>query len=209
MSASESKSGANIGLRRTGSPDQTDLSKLRAQFTSTPSPSLDQTLMQNSRFREEEKLRAKFRRESKLRREALAERISLMQDNMATDISRQHEMTLSAFESELRGQMEEELSKLESETLTREEIKLREMHEMRLEREIQNLKDSLEVEQSRKVEEHRVTIITQLESQLSDEHRKRLSFQKERLEIEFNQALQRKNQGAGSDYSERNGVTVP
>ena len=168
MSASESKSGANIGLRRTGSPDQTDLSKLRAQFTSTPSPSLDQTLMQNSRFREEEKLRAKFRRESKLRREALAERISLMQDNMATDISRQHEMTLSAFESELRGQMEEELSKLESETLTREEIKLREMHEMRLEREIQNLKDSLEVEQSRKVEEHRVTIITQLESQLSD-----------------------------------------
>ena len=139
MSASDSKSGAKSGLRRSGSPGQVDLSALRAQFTSTPSPSLDQTLMQNSRFREEEKLRAKLRRESKLRREALAERISLMQDNMATDISRQHEMTLSAFESELRGQMEEELSQLESEALTREEIRLREMHEMRLEREIQSL----------------------------------------------------------------------
>ena len=130
MSASDSKSGAKSGLRRKGSPDQVDLSSLRAQFTSTPSPSLDQTLMQNSRFREEERLRAKLRREGKLRREALAERISLMQDNMATDISRQHEMTLTAFESELRGQMEDELSQLESETLTREEIRLREMHEM-------------------------------------------------------------------------------
>ena len=55
MSASDSKSGAKIGLRRGGSPGQVDLSTLRAQFTSTPSPSLDQTLMQNSRFREEEK----------------------------------------------------------------------------------------------------------------------------------------------------------
>ena len=133
MSASESKSGDKVGLRRGSSSGNIDLSTLRAQFTSTPSPSLDQTLMQNSRFREEEKLRAKLRRESKLRREALAERISLMQDNMATDISRQHEMTLNAFETELRGQMEEELSKLESEALTREEIRLREMHEMRLE----------------------------------------------------------------------------
>ena len=49
----------------------------------------------------------------------------MMQDNMATDISRQHEMTLSAFESELRGQMEEELSKLELSALTREEIRSR------------------------------------------------------------------------------------
>ena len=192
MSASDSKSGEKIGLRRGGSPGQVDLSTLRAQFTSTPSPSLDQTLMQNSRFREEEKLRAKLRRESKLRREALSERISLMQDNMAADISRQHDLSLDAFENELRGQMEAELSKLESETLTREEIRLREMHEMRLEREITTLKEALEVEQSRKVEEHRVTVITQLESQLSDEHRNRLSFQRERLEIEFNQALQRK-----------------
>ena len=118
MSASDSKSGDKVGLRRGSSSGNIDLSTLRAQFTSTPSPSLDQTLMQNSRFREEEKLRAKLRRESKLRREALAERISLMQDNMATDISRQHEMTLNAFETELRGQMEEELSKLESEALT-------------------------------------------------------------------------------------------
>ena len=114
-----------------------------------------------------------------------------MQDNMATDISRQHEMTLSAFESELRGQMEEELSQLESETLTREEIRLREMHEMRLEREIQSLKESLEVEQSRKVEEHRTAVASQLESQLSDEHRRRLSFQRE-IKIQFNQSLQRK-----------------
>ena len=82
MSASDSKSGAKTGLRRGSSSGQVDLSTLRAQFTSTPSPSLDQTLMQNSRFREEEKLRAKLRREGKLRREALAERISLMQDNI-------------------------------------------------------------------------------------------------------------------------------
>ena len=208
MSASDSKSGDKVGLRRGSSSGNVDLSTLRAQFTSTPSPSLDQTLMQNSRFREEEKLRAKLRRESKLRREALAERISLMQDNMATDISRQHEMTLNAFESELRGQMEEELSKLESEALTREEIRLREMHEMRLEREISALKESLEVEQSRKVEDHRTAVISQLESQLSDEHRKRLAFQRERLEIEFNQSLQRKIPRIGSNDSERNGKSI-
>ena len=85
MSSSESKSGVKSSLRRGGDSSQMDLSMLRAQFTSTPSPSLDQTLMQSSRFREEEKLRAKLRRESKLRREALSERISLMQDNMAID----------------------------------------------------------------------------------------------------------------------------
>ena len=54
------------------------------------------------------------------------------------------------------------------------------------------MKESLEVEQSRKVEEHRTAVISQLESQLSDEHRRRLSFQRERLEIQFNQSLQRK-----------------
>ena len=130
MSASESKSTDKTGLRRGSGLAKTDLSTLRAQYTSTPSPSLDQTLMQNSRFREEEKLRAKLRRESKLRREALAEKISLMQDNMAVDISRQHEMTLSAFENDLREKMENELSQLESDTLTREEIRLREMHDI-------------------------------------------------------------------------------
>ena len=154
MSVSESKSGTGTRHRKGGRTGHTDLSSLRAQFTSTPSPSLDQTLMQSSRFREEEKIRAQLRRDNKLRREALAERISLMQDNMATDISRQHEMTLSAFENDLRSEMEEELSLLESETLTREEIRLREMHEMRLEREVQTLKESLEVEQERKIEEH-------------------------------------------------------
>ena len=55
MSASESKSTDKTGLRRGSGLAKTDLSTLRAQYTSTPSPSLDQTLMQNSRFREEEK----------------------------------------------------------------------------------------------------------------------------------------------------------
>ena len=63
MSASESKSTDRTGLRRGSGLAKTDLSTLRAQYTSTPSPSLDQTLMQNSRFREEEKLRAKLRRD--------------------------------------------------------------------------------------------------------------------------------------------------
>ena len=74
MSASESKSTTGRGLRR-GGDSQMDLSALRAQFTSTPAPSLDQTMMQSSRFREEEKIRANLRRESKLRREALHESV--------------------------------------------------------------------------------------------------------------------------------------
>ena len=176
MSVSESKSNAGGGLRRKGDSSQPDLSSL-PQFTSTPSPSLDQTMMQSSRFREEERMRAGLRRDRKLRRQALAERISVMQDNMATDLARQHDMTLDALERELRTQMEDELSHLESEALTREEIRLKEMHEMRLEREIEALRDSLEVEQDRRVEEHRTAVISQLESQLSEEHRRRLSFQ--------------------------------
>lgn len=193
MSVSESKSTTGGGLRRKAADEsQLDLSSLRAQFTSTPSPSLDQTMMQSSRFREEERLRANLRRDSRMRREALAERISIMQDNMASDLSRQHEMTLGALESDLRAQMEDELSQLESETLTREELRLKEMHELRLSREVEALKESLEVEQDRKLEEHRTAVISHLESQLSEEHRRRIAFQREKMEIEFNQALQRR-----------------
>ena len=178
MSVSESKSTTGGGLRRKAADEsQLDLSSLRAQFTSTPSPSLDQTMMQSSRFREEERLRANLRRDSRMRREALAERISIMQDNMASDLSRQHEMTLGALESDLRAQMEDELSQLESETLTREELRLKEMHELRLSREVEALKESLEVEQDRKLEEHRTAVISHLESQLSEEHRRRIAFQ--------------------------------
>ena len=122
MSASESKSGAVEGLRKTDEIGQLDLSTLRAQFTSTPSPSFDQTLMQSSRFRDEERVRANLRRDRKIRRQALAERISVMQDNMASDLSRQHDMTLDALERDLRTEMENELNQMESETLTREEI---------------------------------------------------------------------------------------
>ena len=129
MSASDSKSSNDDNLRKEGKYGNTSLSSLRAQFTSTPSPSLDQTMMQSARFREEERIRAGLRRESKLRKEALVERIAVMQENMATDIARQHEMSLGAFERDLRTQMESEISQLESETLTREEIRIREMHE--------------------------------------------------------------------------------
>jgi len=110
MSVSDSKSGSDRNLRDEGKHDQTSLSSLRAQFTSTPSPSLDQTMMQSARFREEERIRANLRRESKLRKEALVERISVMQENMATDIARQHEMSLSAFERDLRTNLEDEIS---------------------------------------------------------------------------------------------------
>ena len=116
--------GNKVGLRR-GNSSEIYTSQHCAPFTSTPSPSLDQTLIQESHFREEEKLR-KLRR-NKLRREALAERISLMQDSMATDISRQHEMTLNAFESE-RGKWKKSCL-VRISTLTREEIRLREMRD--------------------------------------------------------------------------------
>ena len=164
------------------------MSTLRAQFTSTPSPSFDQTLMQSSRFRDEERVRANLRRDRKIRRQALAERISVMQDNMASDLSRQHDMTLDALERDLRSEMENELNQMESETLTREEMRLKEMNELRMQREIDSLKESLEIEQDRTLEAHRVRIISQLEGQLSEEHRRRIAFQRERMEIEFNQA---------------------
>ena len=121
MSASVSNSGAKSSDIR-GESGHMDLSKLRSQLTSTPSPTLDQTMMKSSRFREEERLRANIRRQAKLRREALAERISVMQDNMASELDTQHQMTLESFERDLRKQMEDELSKLESETLTREAV---------------------------------------------------------------------------------------
>ena len=192
MSVSESKSGAKERLRTGGDSNQPNLSSLRAQFTSTPSPSLDQTMMRSSRFREEERLRADLRRDQKMRRQALAERISVMQDNMAIDLSRHHDMTIGALERDLRDKMVEELSQLESETLTREEIRLKQMHELRLTREVESLKESLDIEQDRKMEEHRLAVITRLEGQLTQEHSQRLAFARERMEIEFNQALQRR-----------------
>ena len=65
MSVSESKSGEIDGVHKAEESGQIDLSSLRAQFTSTPSPSLDQTMAQGSRFREEERLRSNLRRDRK------------------------------------------------------------------------------------------------------------------------------------------------
>jgi hypothetical protein len=192
MSVSDSRSGAKERLRGSADSSQPNLSSLRAQFTSTPSPSLDQTMMRSSRFRDEERLRAGLRRDKKIRRQALTERISVMQDNMAVDLSRHHDMTIGALERDLRSQMEQELSHLESETLTREELRLKEMHELRLTRELESLKESLEIEQGRKMEQHRIAVISRLEGQLSQEHGQRLAFARERMELEFNHALQRR-----------------
>ncbi len=100
---------------RSQSGDGLSLSALRNQMTRAASPTLDSTVQRSARFREEERLRARLRRDRHLRLQAQSERISAMQDVIASELNQQHEMTLAQLERELRQEMEDELAQLEIE----------------------------------------------------------------------------------------------
>ena len=107
MSASDSRKSQEDGSHKPR------LSSLRARFTDTPSPAMDDVVIKSSRFREEERIRATLRRDKRIRQQALGEKLSLMQDNMARELTERHEMTLDALERELRTEMENEIEQLE------------------------------------------------------------------------------------------------
>ena len=132
---------------RRHSGDGLSLSSLRNQMTRAASPTLDSTVQRSARFREEERLRARLRRDRHLRLKAQSERISAMQEVIASELSQQHEMTLSQLERELRKEIEEELAQLEIEALGKEEKDIRERLELQLQREVDSMREQLEVEQ--------------------------------------------------------------
>ncbi len=90
---------------RSQSGDGLSLSALRNQMTRAASPTLDSTVQRSARFREEERLRARLRRDRHLRLQAQSERISAMQDVIASELNQQHELTLAQLERELRQEM--------------------------------------------------------------------------------------------------------
>ena len=93
MSASESSTMIESESSELNSKSKPRLASLRAQYTSTSSPSLDQVVIKNERFRQEERLRATLRRERNIRQKALSEKLSKMQENIASELSEQHELT--------------------------------------------------------------------------------------------------------------------
>ena len=131
MSASDSKKEGSLdtthSTQRSG--DKMSLSALRSQFTKSHSQSISQSEMTSARFRNEERLRADIRRERRLRQQAISERVTAMQDNLARDMAVQHELTLDNLERELREQMEHELSEIEKESIVQEEGRLRSEYE--------------------------------------------------------------------------------
>ena len=97
MSVSESDN-STVQRGRDGhghSGDALSLSALRNQMTRAGSPTLDAAVQRSSRFREEERLRARLRRDRHLRLKAQSERITAMQDVISSELQQQHEMTIS------------------------------------------------------------------------------------------------------------------
>ena len=194
MSASESRPDEllDAARKKRENADRLSLAALRSQFTTSPAVSTDQAMLTSARFRQEERMRADIRRERRLRQQAIAERVSAMQDAIANDLAVQHELTLDALEKEMRADMEVELAEMERSTLAGEETRMREQLDLRLKREISNLQNQLEHEHDRRLEEHKENLKQSIEGQLQDEHRRRLALQKERMALEYNQRLQQR-----------------
>ena len=194
MSASESRPDEllDAARKKRENADRLSLAALRSQFTTSPAVSTDQAMLTSARFRQEERMRADIRRERRLRQQAIAERVSAMQDAIANDLAVQHELTLDALEKEMRTDMEVELAEMERSTLAGEETRMREQLDLRLKREISNLQNQLEHEHDRRLEEHKENLKQSIEGQLQDEHRRRLALQKERMALEYNQRLQQR-----------------
>ena len=98
LSASNGNEALDAARKKRENADIVSLSALRSQFTSTATSSLDQATMTSARFRQEERLRADLRRERRIRQQAITERISVMQDALASDLAVQHELTLDSLE---------------------------------------------------------------------------------------------------------------
>ena len=150
-SASKSTEALDAARKKRENADKVALSALRSQFTSTPTSSLDQATMTSARFRQEERLRADLRRERRLRQQAIAERVSAMQEALAADLAVQHELTLDQLEKEMREAMEQDLSMLERDALAREESRMRGELDLRLNRQLEAMRDQFEVEQDRRL----------------------------------------------------------
>ena len=86
MSASNDSEVIEAARKKRENTDKVSLSALRSQFTSTATSSLDQATMTSARFRQEERLRADLRRERRIRQQAIAERVAIMQDSLASDL---------------------------------------------------------------------------------------------------------------------------
>ena len=86
-----------------GMTEKMSLASLRSQFTATNITTLDDAVDTRARFRQEERLRADLRRERRLRQQAISERVNAMKANIAKDLAAQHDLTLDALETELRG----------------------------------------------------------------------------------------------------------
>ena len=145
-----------------------------------------------ARFRQEERMRADLRRERRLRQQAITERVNAMKANIAKDLATQHELTLDALENELRGTMEAELETMEQDALAAEEARIRHELDLRLERQIQSLHESTVLNSISALEERKAEIKAAIETQLHEEYDRRLAIQKERLRLEYNQALQQR-----------------
>ena len=93
MSASESRQDEllDAARKKRENADRLSLAALRSQFTTSPAVSTDQAMLTSARFRQEERMRADIRRERRLRQQAIAERVSAMQEAIANDLAVQHE----------------------------------------------------------------------------------------------------------------------
>ena len=98
MSASNNSDALEEARKKRENTSKVSLSALRSQFTSTATSSLDQATMTSARFRQEERLRADLRRERRIRQQAITERVSAMQEALASDLAVQHELTLDSLE---------------------------------------------------------------------------------------------------------------
>ena len=96
MSASESRPDEllDAARKKRENADRLSLAALRSQFTTSPAVSTDQAMLTSARFRQEERMRADIRRERRLRQQAIAERVSAMQEAIANDLLKeQHPST--------------------------------------------------------------------------------------------------------------------